>query len=275
MTAFSVHARLRGLDRAVLAERAATALRKTHDINAACAQLGISRKFLRSLAQEYDFPIQSYQRASTWPQRDDPGQPSDHVNRWLATNYVKARKAASEAMKDRPAPRSTTAPPPAPYDQCLPDEPVETMLPSMPRSRSESVIASVCRKHGISKEALLGPLRAKHICAARHEAAFRLIVEVGMSYPAAGRRLGNRDHTTILHSVRTHAARNPEAAEVFSKFCNDTKEVQEHRRHEAVRMHFDDGKPVSYVARKLGVSRFTVLPWLLDEANARNGRMAA
>lgn len=157
--------------------------------------------------------------------------------------------------------------PVAPYDEFIEDR------PAFPTAKS--IIASVAAKHNMSSAVIIGPLRAKPICAARHEAAFRLIVELGLSYPAAGRRLGNRDHTTILHSVKTHVARFPEAAEIWARFCSSVLLTEASQRADAIRMHFGEGRTVAYAARKLGLSRFRVMSWIIDESERRNGRKAA
>lgn len=56
---------------------------------------------------------------------------------------------------------------------------------------------------GVSLEEVKGPRRARNIVAARMEAAYQLHVQrPDLSYPAIGRWMGGRDHTTILHSVK-------------------------------------------------------------------------
>lgn len=70
----------------------------------------------------------------------------------------------------------------------------------------QRTIWKVAKKHGIGVEQLIGQCRARHFVAARQEACYELH-KMGLSYPAIGRRLGDRDHTTIIHGVRQHIKR--------------------------------------------------------------------
>ena len=69
------------------------------------------------------------------------------------------------------------------------------------------IIREVCAKHGVTKAELLSIRRARNIVAARHEAMWRMSKETSMSLPAIGRRMGDRDHTTVLHGIRRHEAK--------------------------------------------------------------------
>lgn len=70
----------------------------------------------------------------------------------------------------------------------------------------------VCSKHRVSVMDIRGERRTKHIVIARHELAYRLVTETGISLVDIGRKLGNRDPSTIGHAVRSHAKRMVEAA---------------------------------------------------------------
>lgn len=72
---------------------------------------------------------------------------------------------------------------------------------------ARQIIAECCRKHDITMAEILGPQRFRTIVLARHEAAYRLAKETRLSVPQIGRKLGNRDHTTIIHAIRCHEAR--------------------------------------------------------------------
>jgi chromosomal replication initiation ATPase DnaA len=37
---------------------------------------------------------------------------------------------------------------------------------------------------------------------------YRLRTETGLSFPQIGLRLGGRDHSTVIHGVKTHCKRN-------------------------------------------------------------------
>lgn len=273
---------LYSLDRDVFAEKAATLLRKTRDIDAVCKALDIRRPALRDLANDYGIPWSVYEHTSPqWPSRDDEGDGSGHWHRrWRIENHRRAQRAAREALKAlppkkrKPEPVLTyTAPEAVCYDSCVPEPPVPQAL-RIPRTKSETILAEVCAKHGLSKEALLGKLRHKQFVAARHEAAFRLIVEAGMTYPAVGRRMG-RDHTTIMHSVKKHAATDPEAARAWAAFVAGAEQSEEAKRAEVLRLVFVDGWAISKAAEHVGVGYAHALRWLCDETERRKERKAA
>jgi chromosomal replication initiation ATPase DnaA len=84
---------------------------------------------------------------------------------------------------------------------------IPTSIPSdMPLSDAQRIMKEVCVKHRVTRAELTGKQRAKNIVIARQEAAYRLKTETTMSLPQIGRRLGGKDHTTVLHSVRRHIA---------------------------------------------------------------------
>lgn len=57
--------------------------------------------------------------------------------------------------------------------------------------------------HAVSLFAILGPRRDARFVRARREAAWRLRALAGLSSVRIGEVLGDRDHTTILHHLRT------------------------------------------------------------------------
>lgn len=77
----------------------------------------------------------------------------------------------------------------------------------------DEVVADVAARHGITPGELLGPRRLRHLIIPRQEAMYLLRAikaSDGLpkySLPAIGIALGGRDHTTVLHGVRAHAAR--------------------------------------------------------------------
>lgn len=77
----------------------------------------------------------------------------------------------------------------------------------VPEMTVKQIIAECCQKHGVTMSEMLGLQRFKRIVVARHEAAYRLSKETRLSMPQIGRRLGDRDHTTIIHAIRAHEAR--------------------------------------------------------------------
>lgn len=75
------------------------------------------------------------------------------------------------------------------------------------------IIRETADKHGVSAGAVASrPLRrgwpdAPPETIARHEAAWRMRNELNMSLPAIAKRLGYRNHTSIMHACKAHEAR--------------------------------------------------------------------
>lgn len=111
-------------------------------------------------------------------------------------------KLAPPKVVEAPEPAPTPAPPkPRDMISIQPTIVVDQVL-----SEPQKIMRDVCNKHGISKSELLSPRRAVPIVAARHEAMYRMSKETTMSLPAIGRRMGGRDHTTVLHGIRKYEA---------------------------------------------------------------------
>lgn len=91
------------------------------------------------------------------------------------------------------------------------DEPVQVRSPAQARR----VVAAVAQAYGVRLDDLLGPGRYQPLARIRHEAMWRLIRLHGLSWSSAGRALGDRDHTTIIHGVRAHERRMREAVLVI------------------------------------------------------------
>jgi hypothetical protein len=62
-------------------------------------------------------------------------------------------------------------------------------------------------EYGVTKEELMGTRRFKTFVEARHALMFRLYSNYKWTLHQIGRYFGGKDHTTILHGVRTHARR--------------------------------------------------------------------
>jgi hypothetical protein len=73
--------------------------------------------------------------------------------------------------------------------------------------KRDIILSEVAKKHGVSVDDIKGKSRKPYISNARFEAAYRLRREVGFSFNRIGIILGRRDHSTIIHAVRTHAKR--------------------------------------------------------------------
>lgn len=69
------------------------------------------------------------------------------------------------------------------------------------------IIETVAEYEGVSAETMLSPLRTREVVTARRKAIYLAYRMSGKSLPEIGRRFGGRDHTTMLHAVRTMEAR--------------------------------------------------------------------
>ena len=77
------------------------------------------------------------------------------------------------------------------------------------RTSVADIVRETAAKHGLSVADILGQSRSRPIAWPRQEAMYRIFTESPhISYPEAGRRLGGRDHTTVIHGVKAHCRRN-------------------------------------------------------------------
>jgi hypothetical protein len=81
-----------------------------------------------------------------------------------------------------------------------------TMFPEKVMRR---ILGEVAEKHNLPAADIFKDRRVRHIVRARQEAMWRCSEETGYSYPRIGRFFG-RDHTTVMHACRVHAARMAE-----------------------------------------------------------------
>lgn len=250
------------LDRDILAEKVATALRKGATIKSAAAAHGISETMVRNLSDDYDFPLPLQRGEKNWPSKDDPGLNEHTSYDWARRNWERSVQAARSVGATAAYQRSWDMQAPAVwYDDYVGETPKA--------SSAAEVLRQVCSKHRVSKDALVGPLRHKQVLAARHEAAFRIVVEVGLSYPQTGRLLGGRDHTTILNSVRRHATSSPQAMLAYREFRSTVETSLQSLADVMVFEHFEEGVPVHRICKRHSVSRIKVMQVLLDEADRR------
>lgn len=125
---------------------------------------------------------------------------------------VKERiKAAAVKPKSLPVPEPQPEPEPDIEVQVTPEvtgveefvESEEAVTKPSP-FRHSTIMREVANKHQITKQELIGPARTKRFVAARNEVSFRLRYELGLSTPRIGLLLGDRDHTTIMHAIRSY-----------------------------------------------------------------------
>lgn len=68
-----------------------------------------------------------------------------------------------------------------------------------PLPTPESIIAAVCRHFNVSRQLLAGRSRTRDLTYARHIAMYLLREEAHRPLTEIGRRLGSRDHATVIH----------------------------------------------------------------------------
>lgn len=90
-------------------------------------------------------------------------------------------------------------------------DPIADTLPLPSPFAWKAIVAEVCTKHGVSILDLASIRRSRGLPEARHEAMYRLRHETTMSLPEIGRKLGGRDHSTVLNGIRRHEERMAEA----------------------------------------------------------------
>lgn len=81
--------------------------------------------------------------------------------------------------------------------------PVNPMTKAASPDLIARVIETVAQHEGVSAETMLSPLRTREAVSARRKAIYLAYRMSGKSLPEIGRRFGGRDHTTVLHAVRT------------------------------------------------------------------------
>ena len=118
------------------------------------------------------------------------GLPSERV-RLLSANRPKRE---TFELKNPPQPVAPVLPP---YG---PPKPTKGMM-------IMGSIEALARRHGLTKEDLIGQDRARRIAWPRQEAMLMLRERWGLSYPRIGQLLGYRDHSTIIHGIRKQRER--------------------------------------------------------------------
>jgi Bacterial dnaA protein helix-turn-helix len=74
--------------------------------------------------------------------------------------------------------------------------------PPIRGNRPSVIVRNICLRHGVTEAQVRSKSRERWITLARHEAAYRLRVELGLSLAKIGRILGGRDRSTILEAIR-------------------------------------------------------------------------
>ena len=67
----------------------------------------------------------------------------------------------------------------------------------------DSIQTLVCKFYKISKNEMLSPRRSRYLVRPRQTAIYLSKMLTSKSLPEIGRAFSNRDHTTVIHSVKT------------------------------------------------------------------------
>jgi hypothetical protein len=88
---------------------------------------------------------------------------------------------------------------------------VETPQGPIGMAETKQLVSAIAKRHGVTFQDIMGPCRRAKIVAARFEAIVAVAqVRYAWSLPQLGRFFGDRDHTTILHAIRTQAVKTGE-----------------------------------------------------------------
>lgn len=77
------------------------------------------------------------------------------------------------------------------------------------------VIIRICRILKVSKAELLSDRRHKELVFARQAVMYWTLRLTGLSLPEIGKRLGDRDHTTVLHGGRAYRAKRAKQGRIL------------------------------------------------------------
>lgn len=78
----------------------------------------------------------------------------------------------------------------------------------------KQILKDVCERHDVSEDDVRGPSRLKYIANARHEFCAIAYDRGRRSLKQIGQFIGDRDHSTVLNSVRRHAQLAKEAVHI-------------------------------------------------------------
>ena len=110
------------------------------------------------------------------------------------------KEAAVRLIYPEPAPAAYPDPLDSPAPVAIAIEAPETPAETPARK----ILMEVAEKHKMPVAAFRSKSRTVPFINLRHEACYRLSMELGFSLMQIGRLMGNRDHTTVLNAIRRH-----------------------------------------------------------------------
>jgi hypothetical protein len=185
----------------------------------------------------------------------------------LIERYRETRARLSPSRPAQPV-RAIPAPEPAPEPEPVPEShPRAPMVPAGNPPRWLLVLNQVAEKHRVTRADIIGKRRSRHIVQARHEAMFRLVTECGMSLPRAAKRLGDRDHTTAINSMRKYLLHHPEDRLVFERWKE--KRITDEAAKDALILKLAcEGKSLTAI-RRIADTSFDRIVRVVSEAGSK------
>jgi hypothetical protein len=185
----------------------------------------------------------------------------------LIERYREARARMSPSrpaapVRALPAPEPTAEPEPVPESH-----PRAPMVPAGNPPRWLLVLNQVAEKHRVTRADIIGKRRSRHIVQARHEAMFRLVTECGLTLPRAARRLGDRDHSTAINSMRKYLLHHPEDRLVFERW-KERRMIDEAAKDELIVKLSREGKSLTAI-RRITDTSFDRIVRVVSEAGSK------
>ena len=95
-----------------------------------------------------------------------------------------------------------------------------------------SIQTIVCKFFKISKNEMLSPRRSRYLVRPRQTAIYLTKMLTSKSLPEIGRSFSNRDHTTVIHSVKTIERLRQEDKELNSNIDNLKNKILYNKENE-------------------------------------------
>lgn len=110
------------------------------------------------------------------------------------------------------------------------EQTVMTMIPSL--DGDDDIINTLAKYFGYEKDDVTARSRKQELVRVRDLITYLLRKHGDMSYPAIGRILGGRDHTTVIHScnkIREEVESRPELEKQFTELIGKVREIKERK----------------------------------------------
>jgi chromosomal replication initiator protein len=161
-------------------------------------------RFEWGLTADIQPPDEETRQAILLAKSEELGYPvPDHVIEFIAHQVRQNIRELEGALNKVVAYAQLTG---ANIDQHLVNRALADTLRRAERITVEHILDTVCRYYSVTPEALAGSSRKSAISQPRQVAMYLSRTETEASLPQIGIRLGNRDHTTILHGYEKIAA---------------------------------------------------------------------